>query len=92
MVSIVRQKYLDYLETYLVTEPELITMDEIEVLISALPLRKAAGHNNLTNEHLKFAPPPSHRHSHRNLERFLLSGHIPTSFRKGVIIPVPKGI
>ena len=37
--------------------PDLVTDEEIESVIRSLPLKKAAGPDRLTNEHLKFGGP-----------------------------------
>ena len=66
-------------------------MTEIEDVISSLPLRKAAGYDHLTNEHLRFAAPPVNDILTITFNSILLSGHIPTSFRHGLIVPIPKG-
>ena len=55
---------------YPVTEPELITTGEIKVLISALPLRKAADHDNLTSEHHSLLLPFSPTFSRVSLTQF----------------------
>ena len=38
-------------------DPDLVSEEEVESVIHSLPLKKAAGPDRLTNEHLKFGSP-----------------------------------
>ena len=60
-------------------------------IIHSLPLRKAAGPDHITNEHLKFGGSELPTVFSALFNAILLSGHIPVSFRHGLIIPIPKG-
>ena len=64
-------------------EPDLVSQEEVVVYTHSLPLRKAAGPDHITNEHLKFVA-LGYLQCHS-------SGHIPASFRHGLIFPIPKG-
>ena len=72
-------------------EPDLISTDEIESVIFSLPRGKAAGPDNLSNEHLIFSHPLTANILKVIFNSILLSGHIPTSFQLGLIVPIPKG-
>ena len=68
-----------------------VAEEEVSAIIKLLPPKKATGPDNLANEHLLYggAVLP-------NLLTFIFnsifqSGHIPESFRHGLIIPIPKG-
>ena len=71
-------------------EPDLICAVEVGTLISSLPKGKAAGPDYLSNEHLIF----SHTLIANTLETLfnviLISGHIPSIFHQGLIVPIPK--
>ena len=73
------------------SEPDLITEEEIACIIASLPPGKAAGHDHVCNEHLKFAPPVIASILTTIFNSILLSGHVPTSFQHGLIVPIPKG-
>ena len=73
------------------SEPDLITEEEVASVISSLPSEKAAGHDHLTNEHLQFSPPAIASILTNIFNSILLSGHVPTSFQHGLIVPIPKG-
>ena len=71
--------------------PEPVTAEEISTIIQALPLRKAAGPDQLVNEHLLYAGPILPSILATIFNSILLSGHVPSAFRHGLIIPIPKG-
>ena len=73
------------------SESDLITKEEIACIISSLLSGKAAGHDHLCNKHLKFAPPVTASILTTIFNSILLSGHVPTSFEHGLIVPIPKG-
>ena len=71
--------------------PDLIVADEVEAVIRSLPLKKAAGPDHITNEHLKFGGSMLPAVLTSLFNAILLSGYIPAVFRHGLIVPIPKG-
>ena len=72
-------------------DPPVVTAEEISTIIQELPLRKAAGPDQLVNEHLLHAGPILPSILAIIFNSILLSGHVPSAFRHGLIIPIPKG-
>ena len=72
-------------------EPEWITPEEVSTVIQSLPRNKAAGPDHLSNEHLIFADVTLSSLLSTLFNAILSSGHIPTIFQQGLIIPIPKG-
>ena len=72
-------------------EPDLVSEEEVVAIIHSLPLWKAAGPDHITNEHLKFGGSGLPMVLSALFNATFLSGHIPASFRHGLIIPIPKG-
>ena len=56
-------------------------------VIHSLPLKKAAGPDQLTNEHLKFGSSLLPVILSTLFNAILLSGHIPAPFKHGFIVP-----
>ena len=71
--------------------PDLTSVEEVTTIIHSLPLRKAAGPDRLSNEHLKFGSAVLPAVLAVILNAILLSRYIPISFRQGHIIPILKG-
>ena len=59
-------------------------------MIHSLPLKKAAGPDRLSNEHLKFGGPLVPAILSHIFNAILASGHIPAPFQHGLIVPIPK--
>ena len=57
---------------------------------SSLPEGKGAGRDHLWNEHLLFAHPLVFDILATIVNVILLSGHVPSSFQHGLIVPIPK--
>ena len=72
-------------------DPVLVEEDEVEAIVRSLPLRKAPGPDHITNEHLKFGSSKLSSILTVLFNAILTSGHVPLSFRHGLIIPIPKG-
>ena len=72
-------------------EPDLVSEEEVRSIIHSLPLKKAAGPDHVTNEHLKFGGSILPPILSSLFNAILISGHIPTPFKLGLIIPIPKG-
>ena len=70
--------------------PDLLTVEEVEATIASLSSGKAAGHDSVMNEHIKFGGPSLPPIITLLFNAILLSGYIPVCFRHGVIIPIPK--
>ena len=70
--------------------PELLTVEEVEATIASLSSGKAAGHDSVMNEHIKFGGSSLPPIITLLFNAILLSGYIPVCFRHGVIIPIPK--
>ena len=79
------------LSTTSTDEPDLTDAEEIKSIIQRLPVKKAAGPDKLTNEHLKFSGPLLLDILATLFNAILTSGHIPPIFKHGLIIPIPKG-
>ncbi|CAI8052195.1 LINE-1 retrotransposable element ORF2 protein, partial [Geodia barretti] len=71
-------------------EPDLICAVEVGTLISSLPKGKAAGPDYLSNEHLIFSHPIIANTLEILFNAILISGHIPSIFHQGLIVPIPK--
>ena len=72
-------------------EPDWITPEEVSTVIQSLPYNKAAGPDHLSNEHLIFADETLSLVLTTIFNAILSTGHIPTIFQQGLIIPIPKG-
>ena len=68
----------------------MICTEEVETIISSLPKGKAAGPDYLSNEHQIFSHPLIANILEILFNSILISGHIPSIFHQGYIIPVPK--
>ena len=71
--------------------PVLVEEEEVEAIVRSIPLRKAPGHDHITNEHLKFGSSKLSSILIALFNAVLVSGHVPLSFRRGLIIPIPRG-
>ena len=70
--------------------PEFFTEEEVSANIHSLPSKKAAGPDNITNEHLTFAGTLLSAILTHLFNAILPSGHVPICFRHGYIIPILK--
>ena len=68
----------------------MVTEEEVEPVINSLPLKKAAGLDHLTNEHLKFGGTNLPIALTPIFNTILISGHIPAAFKHGFIISILK--
>ena len=59
---------------------DMVTEEEAESVIISLPLKKAAGPDHLTNEHLKFRGSNLPIALTQIFDAILISGHIPAAF------------
>ena len=90
------EEQLLILESYYTTqsmptdEPDLVSEEEVSSIIHSLPLKKAAGPDRITNEHLKFGGSVLPAILSSLFNAILISGHIPAPFKLGLIIPIPK--
>ena len=71
-------------------EPDQVSEEEVRSIIHSLPLKKAAGPDRITNEHLKFGGSVLPAILSSLFNAILISGHIPAPFKLGLIIPIPK--
>jgi hypothetical protein len=62
------------------------------VIIKSRPLRKAAGLDQIVNEHSVYAGPILPDILAAIFNSILQYGHIPSAFQHGLIIPIPKAI
>lgn len=68
-----------------------ITEDEVCTQINKLKSNKAPGWDMVCSEHLKYGGPVLHGQLTNLFNAIVKTEHIPSSFRKGVVIPIPKG-
>ena len=58
-------------------EPDLVSEEEVRLIIHSLPLKKAAGPDHITNEHLKFGGSVLPAILSSLFNAIVISGHIP---------------
>ena len=80
--SILEEPYLPF---------ECFTEEEVEAAIKTLTLQKAAGPDDIDPEHLVFGGSLLCKHLTVLFNAIVSSGHIPSTFQQGLIIPIPKG-
>ncbi len=77
------------------TEEEIlkipITEDEVQKTIKKLKCKKAPGWDNIVTEHIKHGGPKLLQCLTMIYQLMTKHEHIPLHFKKGVIVPIPKG-
>ena len=73
-----------------VTDTPIVTVDLLIECIQSLKLRKAAGHDNISNEHLVFSNNDFVVHTCLLFTAMLKHSWVPTNFKFGLIKPVLK--
>ncbi|KAK3084049.1 hypothetical protein FSP39_007309 [Pinctada imbricata] len=68
-----------------------ITIDDVLKALRNLKLRKAPGDDKITNEHLKYGGKTAIDYLLALFRAIIKIGKIPTSWKKGIIVPIQKG-
>jgi Reverse transcriptase (RNA-dependent DNA polymerase) len=68
----------------------LVTVEDVESVISNMKLGKAAGIDNLTLEHIIHAHPSIVSHLRNLFNLILKHGYVPNLFGRGIVIPLIK--
>ena len=71
-------------------DPDVFVEDEVAAVIKSLPLRKSAGPDHITYEHLIYAGPILPKVLTILFNAILCSAYIPSTFKHGYVIPLPK--
>ena len=69
----------------------IFSCEEVSDVISTLKQNKAAGKDNIDPEHLAFGGNSLVVHLTRLFNAMMSTSHIPSAFRIGMIVPIPKG-
>ena len=69
----------------------LFSVEEFAEVLNSLKRNKAAGPDELDPEHLRFGGEQLVKVLTLLFNSMVLAGHIPSSFRHGLVIPIPKG-
>lgn len=70
----------------------IVNTDMVEKAIGALTGKKAAGSDNVSEEHLLYAPGCAIAHLANLFNGMLKHGYLPNSLTEGIIIPISLGI
>lgn len=68
-----------------------VSQKEIDIIIKNLKCKKSPGHDRITNEHLKYGGDVLCQCIVKLFQLIAKYEYIPQNFKKGVIIPIPKG-
>ena len=71
-------------------DPDVFVEDEEAAVIKSLPLRKSAGPDHITYEHLIYAGPILPKVLTILFNTILCSAYIPSTFKHGYVVPLPK--